>query len=128
MKQVTALIKPHMEGKVVSALHELPEFPGFTIIERVRGQGRGRGVGGGFVATELNLTFQMHAMLVVVCRDELVGQVCGAIIRNAHTGHKGDGIIWVVEAGNFHRIGEFSETQTAAGSDGDDGSQTRRRT
>lgn len=42
---VTALIRPHMEGHVVRALHELPDFPGFTLTD-VRGQGRGRGQGG----------------------------------------------------------------------------------
>lgn len=121
MKQITALIKPHMEGKVVSALHELPEFPGFTVIERVHGQGRGRGAGGSFVATEMNLTFQVHAMLVVVCRDELVEELCRVIIKSAHTGHKGDGIVWVVDAFDFARIGSDLDPNSS------DDSASRRR-
>ena len=50
MKVVTALIRPHMEGRVVTALHGLAEFPGFFVTE-VRGQGRGRGAGGTYQAT-----------------------------------------------------------------------------
>ena len=38
---ITALIRPHMEGHVVQALHDLPEFPGFFVTE-ARGQGRGK--------------------------------------------------------------------------------------
>lgn len=34
---ITALIRPHMEGHVVRALHDLPDFPGFTFDE-VRGK------------------------------------------------------------------------------------------
>ena len=44
MTLITALIRPHMEGHVVRALHDMPDFPGFTFDE-VRGQGRGRGQG-----------------------------------------------------------------------------------
>ncbi|MDI4657447.1 hypothetical protein K9U41_13640, partial [Xanthobacter autotrophicus] len=41
LRLVTALIHPHLEARVIKALHELPEFPGFSLAE-VRGQGRGR--------------------------------------------------------------------------------------
>lgn len=42
---VTAFIHPHLEARVIRALHDLPEFPGFSVAE-ARGQGRGRGFGG----------------------------------------------------------------------------------
>jgi len=46
MTIVTALIRPHMEGRVVRALHDLPEFPGVIFTTdahsfiRIREKGR----------------------------------------------------------------------------------------
>ena len=67
MAIVTALIRPDMEGRVVRALHDLPEFPGFFVTE-VRGQGRGRGAGGAYTATEFDLTYHHFLQLQLVCR------------------------------------------------------------
>lgn len=103
MKQITAFIKPHMEGKVVSALHDLPEFPGFTVIE-ARGQGHGRGAGGSFVATEMNFAYHPRCVLIVTCEDEQAEAICRIIIENASTGLKGDGIVSVSEVAQLFRI------------------------
>ena len=40
MKEIKAIIKSQMLGRVVKALHELPHFPGLTFYD-VHGQGRG---------------------------------------------------------------------------------------
>ena len=103
MKMITAIIQPHMEGRVVRALHELPRFPGFTIHE-VRGQGRGRGTGGSFRLNEYNLFYHKKLALEVVCEDDLVEEICTVILANAHTGHKGDGIVTVSEIHSLRRI------------------------
>ena len=50
MKEIKAIIQPHMVSKVVRALHELPHFPGLTLFD-ARGQGRGRAAGGAFKVT-----------------------------------------------------------------------------
>ena len=76
MTVVTALIRPRMEGRVVEALHALPEFPGFFISE-VRGQGRGRGAGGSYLANEFDLTYHHFLQLQIVCRADIAGQVSG---------------------------------------------------
>jgi nitrogen regulatory protein P-II 1 len=59
---ITALIRPHMEGHVVRALHDLTNFPGFTFDE-VRGQGRGRGQGGSYVASDEDITYHQFLEL-----------------------------------------------------------------
>lgn len=100
---VTALIKPNMEGMVVRALHDLPEFPGFSLT-KIRGQGRGRGRGGAYFSDEYDLTYQVHLQLQVVCRSEIVRDICRIIAAAAYTGHKGDGIIFTTNAGTFMRI------------------------
>jgi nitrogen regulatory protein PII len=105
MTMVTAVIKPMMEGKVIRALHDLPEFPGFTVTE-VRGQGRGRGAGGAYRATEYDFTYHRHLMLQIVCRSEAAPAVCSAIADAAWTGHKGDGVVFSAPALSFLRIRE----------------------
>jgi nitrogen regulatory protein PII len=111
MTVITALIKPHMEGHVVRALHNLPNFPGFSITD-VRGQGRGRGAGGEYVATEYNLSYQRHLQLQIVCDSDLAPEICTTIVESAWTGHKGDGVIFTTEAGSFHRIREAGHSRS----------------
>jgi nitrogen regulatory protein PII len=105
MMLVTALIKPQMEGRVVHALHELPEFPGFSLIE-ARGQGRGRGMGGAYKATEYDFTYLRHLQLQIACKPDMVSAICRAIAEAAWTGHKGDGVIYTSNVASFVRIRE----------------------
>lgn len=105
MTIVTALIRPHMEGRVVRALHDLQEFPGFFIVE-ARGQGRGRGAGGGYTATDFDLTYHRFLQLQTVCRSGLADEICNAIAAAAWTGHRGDGVVFTTDAHSFVRIRE----------------------
>ncbi len=105
MVVVTALIRPHMEGRVVRALHELPNFPGFWLVE-VRGQGRGRGAGGTYIATEHGLVYQRHLRLQIVCEFDAAPNICRIIANSAWTGRKGDGVIFTTDAHSFVRIRE----------------------
>ena len=108
MSIVTALIRPHMEGHVVRALHDLPEFPGFFITE-ARGQGRGRGAGGVYEATEFDLTYNRYLHVQLVCQTAIANQVCDAIAAAAWTGHKGDGVVFSTGADSFKRIREVGK-------------------
>lgn len=105
MTLITALIRPHMEGHVVRALHELPEFPGFTFDE-VRGQGRGRGRGGSYASNDADLTYHRFLELRLVCRAELAGEICERIAFAAWTGRKGDGVVYTTPVHSFSRIRE----------------------
>ncbi len=108
MTVVTALFRPHMEGRVVRALHDFPEFPGFYITE-ARGQGRGRGAGGAYKATEFDLTYHRYLHLQLVCHSDIAVEVCDAIAAAAWTGHKGDGVVFSTEADSFRRIREIGK-------------------
>jgi nitrogen regulatory protein P-II 1 len=105
MTIVTAMIRPHMEVRVVQALHELPEFPGF-FITAARGQARGRGAGGSYQATEFDLTYHDFLQLQIVCSADAAARICSVIAAAAWTGHKGDGVIFTTEAKSFVRIRE----------------------
>lgn len=88
MTIITAQIKPNMEAVVIRALHDLPEFPGFSITE-VRGQGRGRGVGGAYRATDYDFTFLRHLQIQIVCRSDAADLICDTIAKAAWTGRDG---------------------------------------
>ena len=107
---VTALVRPHMESRVVSALHDLPEFPGF-FITHVRGQGRGRGAGGAYISTESDLSYHEFIKLEIVCDEASAQAICSKIIEAAWTGRKGDGVVFTGPAHSFGRIRELG-TQT----------------
>jgi nitrogen regulatory protein PII len=105
MTIVTALIRPHMEGRVVRALHDLPEFPGLFVVG-ARGQGRGRGKGGAYVASEFELTYHPFLQVQTVCRSDMADTIADIIAVAAWTGHKGDGVIFTTHADSFFRIRE----------------------
>jgi len=114
MTIITALIRPNMEGPVVRALHDLPEFPGFFIID-ARGQGRGRGAGGAYRASEFDLTYHRLLKLQIVCRADLADDICDTIVAAAWTGHKGDGVVFTTDAHSFVRIRDKGRPQGASG-------------
>lgn len=102
---ITALIRPHMEGHVVRALHDLPDFPGFTFSE-VRGQGRGRGQGGSYVSSEADLNYHQFLELRLVCNSEVANDICARVASAAWTGRKGDGVVFTTPVYSFARIRE----------------------
>lgn len=103
---VTAYIQPHLEGRVVRALQDLPTFPGFSLIE-ARGQGRGKGAGGPYHAEDHDLTYQRHIKLEVSCAADQVEAVIDAVVKAAHTGRKGDGVIFVSPLSAQIRISDY---------------------
>jgi len=103
MKQITAIIQPHMLSKVEHALHALPHFPGFTLL-RAKGHGRGRALGHAWQPTESDLDEHNNVALFIVCSDEMAPRIVETIRQNAHTGLPGDGIVAVAEATEVVRI------------------------
>lgn len=104
MKKIEALIQPHRLAKVVAALHALPSFPGFTVVD-ANGQGHGRGAGGHYVyEPDESLLFHKRQMLIVFCTDDLCGPIVDTIARAAQTGRPGDGMIAVSDLSQLVRI------------------------
>lgn len=103
MKEITAVIRPHMSSKVMDALHALPHFPGITIND-CQGQGRGEGAGGHFEATSENVFFTERLRLEMVCSDSAADGLVEIIQAAAHTGNPGDGIITVADLSSAVRI------------------------
>ncbi len=122
MKRIEAFIQPHRLNKVVTALHALPHFPGFTVTKS-HGQGHGRGTGGHFSYTrDEGLLFHDRLVLLVICEEQDADGVVAAITSSAHTGNKGDGIVVVsdVSAVVHIRSGQKGNTTRTQSSSGDD--------
>jgi nitrogen regulatory protein P-II 1 len=103
MKQVKAIIQPHMTDRVSNALHELPHFPGMTVFE-VSGQGRGRGEGGAYLPTEETIFYERRKLIEIVCGDEAAESIAETIRQAARTGTRGDGLIVITDIDTVIRI------------------------
>jgi nitrogen regulatory protein PII len=104
MKRVDAIIQPHRLKHVVLALHEMPTFPGFTITD-AHGQGRGKGQGGHFVyEADEGLVYHKRRMISVVCEDKEADLIAALILKAAHTGRAGDGLITITSLASVLRI------------------------
>jgi nitrogen regulatory protein P-II 1 len=100
MKEIKAVLQPHVLTRVMEALHSLPHFPGATVSD-CQGQGRGRGKGGSYVPNEETIFFSKKSKLEIFCADALCDEFVDVIQRAAHTGHPGDGVIMVAD---LHRV------------------------
>jgi nitrogen regulatory protein P-II 1 len=100
MKEITAIIQPHMLSKVMDALHQCEHFPGVTISD-CQGQSRGRGSGGRFEPTSETIFYAKKVKLEILCSDNVCDHLVGVIRKAAHTGNPGDGVIMVAE---LHRV------------------------
>lgn len=103
MKEIKAILQPHVLARVVHALHELPHFPGLTVLD-AHGQGRGRGKGGEFILTDESLFFSKKKLLEIVADDALAPQIVEIIQKTAHTGTHGDGVIIITDIESAVRI------------------------
>jgi nitrogen regulatory protein P-II 1 len=113
MKEIRAIIQPHMLNKVIAALHALPHFPGMTISD-CQGQGRGRGKGGHYDGSSPDSVFlAKRVKLEVLCSDAICDELVRVIQTASHTGNPGDGIVIVSDPLRVVRIRTGQEQDDA---------------
>ncbi|MBS1706883.1 MAG: P-II family nitrogen regulator [Armatimonadetes bacterium] len=91
MKRITCVIRPHKLEEVKTAIADLG-VGGMTVND-VRGCGSGEEVNsrlGGMV-----IPLPIKSKLMVVVDDDLCDEVVVAILEHAHTGHPGDGKVFI---------------------------------
>lgn len=103
MKEIKAIIQPHMLTRVIDALRAMDDLPGLTVSE-VRGFGRNRARSAKDKIVEDFIEYAKKAKLEIVVPDELAEKVVDTITRNAHTGHPGDGLIFVSAVEDVVRV------------------------
>lgn len=110
MKMIIAFIQPHRLDRVTRALEHVVGFPGMTVTES-RGFGREKVE---VEAEDRRASLEDYtetARIEVVAHDGQVEGILAAIHDAAHTGHRGDGKVFVlpVEAALRIKTGERGE-------------------
>ena len=103
MKEIKAIIQPHMLTKVIDSLKLMENLPGVTVSE-VRGFGHSPSELAKNKILEDFIEYAKRAKIEIVVPDELAEQVVDVIARNAHTGLPGDGLIFVSPVNEVVRI------------------------
>lgn len=95
MKLITAIIRPNMLDKLTVELENVPNFPGMTVSDAEGFGQRLRTT----VYDSLN-PFKPKKRIEIAVNDEMTVEIVNVIRKNAHTGKKGDGIIFVMPIEN----------------------------
>ncbi len=103
MKEIKAYIQKRKLAQVTLALHKVEGLTGLTVTD-VRGFGRGRAKDQPHRVVDDLIDYVTGVKLEIACHDDLVDRVVAVIEQAAHTGHKGDGKIYVTELAQAVRI------------------------
>lgn len=112
MKTIIAFIRPSKEETVREALHVIPGLTGASFSD-IRGFGRGRREDANEGQNEIIVGTAPRVRVEIMVPGDLVNTVADAIARAAHTGHRGDGKIYVQALDSARRI-STGETAEAA--------------
>ncbi len=96
MKAIAAYIQPFMLEKVADALR-VKKIHGVTVIPC---QGFGQRIDGPnphYEDPAVDLGYAPKVKIEIICRDEETQEMIATIRANAHTGHHGDGKIFVTD-------------------------------
>ena len=103
MKHIIAYIKPHKLSKVTLALHSLEGLTGMSILD-VRGFGRGREKDAPHRIVDDLVDYVPHLKMEIFCNDEMSEEISSIIEKEAHTGLRGDGKIYISNVDEAIRI------------------------
>ena len=104
MKEIKAIIQPFMLSKVEDALCKIPDFPGMTVTE-VQGFGSEKCKKGIRHRPEEELIdYVPKVKLEIIVNDDMLNEIVETIQKNAHTGNRGDGKIFIYDVRDAIRI------------------------
>lgn len=102
MKEIRAIIRPNRRDRLRQVLREIPNFPGVTLF-KAEGFTAPAAVDKRSVRDELT-DFTEKFMVCVICDDSMVETIRDAIMSACGTGQIGDGLVWVIDIAQVHRI------------------------
>ncbi len=102
MKKIEVIIKPFKLDEIKGAL-QIAGVDGLTVLE-AKGFGRQKGHTELYRGSEYIVDFLPKLKLEIVIADELLPTVLETLKKSAHTGHIGDGKIFVSEIQETIRI------------------------
>ena len=102
MKEIRAIVRPARLERLREALRAIPGFPGVTVF-RAEGFTAPATLEKRSVRDALT-DFTDKLMVCVLCEEAMVGTIRDAIVDACQTGKIGDGLVWVVDIAEVHRI------------------------
>ncbi len=105
MKEIKAIIQPQRVTRIRNAFRSLPGFPGMSVA-KVEGCSSHATVETHGTLREELTEFSAKVMLHIVSPDEMVQPIVDLIHQHGHSGQPGDGLIWVTEVVDMHRISQ----------------------
>ena len=102
MKQILAIVRPHVAEKVVEALRRAP-VEALTVRE-VKGYGRQKDYLDQYGQSEYALAFLPKVEISLWVDDARVEEVVARIGEHARTGRMGDGKVIVVPVAKFQQV------------------------
>ena len=111
MKEIRAIVRPNRLERLRAALRAVPNFPGVTVF-RADGFTATAAVDKRSVRDELT-DFSPKLMVCVLCEDSMVETIRETIFSACHTGQIGDGLVWVLDIAQVHRIRDRQPLQDA---------------
>ncbi len=106
MKEIRAIVRPGRVQRLRDTLRAIPNFPGVTLV-KAEGFTAPASTTRRTVREEL-VDFSDKVMMSVLCEDEMVVPIRSAIMESCSTGQIGDGLVWVVDIGEIHRVRDGS--------------------
>jgi len=103
MKKIEAYIKSNRFHEVMEELHKIDGLTGLTVFD-VKGFGRARETAQPVHIVDNTKNWKPHVKIEIFCMDDLLAEVIGTIQKNAHTGLRGDGKIFISEVIEAIRI------------------------
>ena len=103
MKEIKAIIQPHRLSEVIDALQDIENLHGVTVSE-VKGFGHHRADAPKKRGAEDFIDYAKKTKLEIVVPDQLAAAVVETILKHAHTGRPGDGLIFVSTVDDVFRI------------------------
>jgi len=113
MKMIIAYIKEHMLENVNLALHKIDSLTGMSIVN-YQGFGRSRGGTENEERQEEGYDFLPCIKIEIVCNEDIVEKIVNEIKKNAHTGLRRDGKIYVLPVDDAIRISTGARGKDAA--------------
>lgn len=95
MKLICAIVKPFKVPELVDAFSRGGHFPGMTVLD-CRGFGREKALAGSQTVRETDEDFTDHRLVLIAAPASAVASIVDRLTAIAHTGHPGDGKLFVL--------------------------------
>ena len=106
MKQIVAIVRPHLSEKIIEALRRSPVES--VTVREVKGYGRQKDNLAAYEETDFSLAFLPKVEIAIWVDDARVEEVVQRVESLASTGRMGDGKVFIVPCQKFVQVVEIA--------------------